>query len=904
MKHLSFFLILVWAAFLCAGENIYLGDSYRLTLDRGIKLEIIDPDGTSHSLIDSVWFDGHTEQWKPRYRSRDASVKVARNDSTGMDAKLTFQFDGNEAGQMAATAEIIARSGWLHLKFTQTFSGQPESTIRRRILFGFPTGTTNLFRRKGFGALSEFSSDIPFLKSSFSPRSYCDSGTRWEKTQDGKLTSTFEMMLVPYSGEPPKFSGSLLSPENDVIGWGFFTRPFGVFCNPETPQGELVFLNLRDEALQKEYTLEIKDHRGAELLNEPLRLKMLPGGIQRIRRTFPADKQGTFTISAGPLKTGYALIPPGERRWKDRTIFGMQTYIWNPRTPDIMELMAKIGVHFVRQAWSSSPGEENIPLRSKDGSFLPDSVSEWHGKYQRNGLEIIPMQERILRLPPGLFRFSENGNENNIHGLAVSVAEQQKISYVKQKQRDPSIQVGTAGFAGVDLAWLNEFAENGAWNYFDVLFVHLHCFPRAPEVNGTMTSIFWLHDRVVLLRKLMEKYGERPVGDTENGYLVLNPNMRPEQYPLAMVSDYNAAAAYMVRSYLQAMAYGMFAKLWFVLENYGGFGLYENGRPLPGLAAYAAMTAMLDGAEYIGELSSVDSPNDASDRETFIRSWFGQATEGEEKLLETGHGAVLPDIPDLSLKPIPFIRAFRDPAGKPILACWATLTRQRVVSQRVPASAWKGQMPGKSILWNGSVLNTEPEPIPISIPVGVPEVIVCDMMGNARMESCHGGILHLKLSDEPQFIFGASPAILDEAAGHSLTIFRKPGRTAAPNLWHPLIQCILPESKTFPKRKSVYDRENIAMNFTAGEEHSVFVRLTNLSSGTQKGTVRLELPEEWSCTPESVGYEIPAGTERQIVAEFKIKAKNSSAPVKLRSIVDSEEFGRIADSVMNVTVMP
>ena len=38
--------------------------------------------------------------------------------------------------------------------------------------------------------------------------------------------------------------------------------------------------------------------------------------------------------------------------------------------------------------------------------------------------------------------------------------------------------------------------------------------------------------------------------------------------------------------------------------------------------------------------------------------------------------------------------------------------------------------------------------------------------------------------------------------------------------------------------------------------------------------------------------------------EFKIKAKNSSAPVKLRSIVDSEEFGRIADSVMNVTVMP
>ena len=94
------------------------------------------------------------------------------------------------------------------------------------------------------------------------------------------------------------------------------------------------------------------------------------------------------------------------------------------------------------------------------------------------------------------------------------------------------------------------------------------------------------------------------------------------------------------------------------------------------------------------------------------------------------------------------------------------------------------------------------------------------------------------------------------------------------------------------------------MNFTPGQEHSVFVRLTNLSSGTQKGTVRLELPEEWSCTPESVGYEIPAGTERQIVAEFKIKAKNSSAPVKLRSIVDSEEFGRIADSVMNVTVMP
>ena len=46
---------------------------------------------------------------------------------------------------------------------------------------------------------------------------------------------------------------------------------------------------------------------------------------------------------------------------------------------------------------------------------------------------------------------------------------------------------------------------------WDALFVHLHSFPRAPEVNNTMTREFWLHDRVVLLCSLMDRFGEKPV---------------------------------------------------------------------------------------------------------------------------------------------------------------------------------------------------------------------------------------------------------------------------------------------------------------------------------------------------------------------------------------------------------
>ena len=113
------------------------------------------------------------------------------------------------------------------------------------------------------------------------------------------------------------------------------------------------------------------------------------------------------------------------------------------------------------------------------------------------------------------------------------------------------------------------------------------------EVNNTMTREFWLHDRVTLLRGLMDRFGAKPVYDSENGYLTRHPDRRVEKYPLRSVSESGIAAAFMVRSYLQALAYGLSNKMWFTVDGYGGFGITEYGQPRPAYPAYAAMTRLL-----------------------------------------------------------------------------------------------------------------------------------------------------------------------------------------------------------------------------------------------------------------------------------------------------------------------
>ncbi|MPM53499.1 hypothetical protein SDC9_100267 [bioreactor metagenome] len=653
--------------------------------------------------------------------------------------------------------------------------------------------------------------------------------------------------------------------------------------------------------LDGEATLRISDHLGNAAGAAKIRVTAKPGVVAEQTIRLPVERYGWYELQLDlpgtqTFRRSFCLLPPVERKFAKGSIFGGIIYPWNSKTVEKLNLMHWIGMSTIRRAYPivrpgvALPAE---PYTAEDAALLLR-------EQESRDIEPVPRVDESWKMPAGTFRLNESSNEANIRRLPVDYAEELKIEYVKTKLHDPKLKVGSTGMAGVDLHWLEELQESGIWDYFDALFVHLHCFPRAPEVNNTMTREFWLHDRVTLLRELMDKYGEKPVYDSENGYLTRYPDRRVENYPLRSVSDSTIAAAFMVRSYLQSLAYGISNKMWFTVDSYGGFGITEYDQPLPAYPAYAAMTRMLDGAKYAGELLSPGQVSSVMDRnEEFSRSWFGQATPGLEKELLAADRETAPEkVPDL--EPYVYIRAFRQPDNSPLLVCWATLYRQKVVAESIDTPAWNGQKPGISLLWNGAPATVPPEPRVVRFRVGADEVEVADMMGNRRKMKTDHGFITLRLDDCPQFVYGADPALLAEAERFSLRLF--PAEFRPETGWKTLIQAVLPAEGKHPGRKSVFDKPNLSATLEAGRPYSVSVRLTNLGTEPERGDVKLRLPEGWKCEPAAIRFEIAPGREKAIVAVFQVTPDTTAEKVKIVSVVESGRLGRIADSVMNVRV--
>lgn len=87
-----------------------------------------------------------------------------------------------------------------------------------------------------------------------------------------------------------------------------------------------------------------------------------------------------------------------------------------------------------------------------------------------------------------------------------------KGAYEEIKAVDPDIAVGTAGFSGVPLEYINALYEQGASSYFDFLCIHPYTCPRAPEGQ--------LDLKIEALRDVMAKHGDaaKPLWVTEIGW--------------------------------------------------------------------------------------------------------------------------------------------------------------------------------------------------------------------------------------------------------------------------------------------------------------------------------------------------------------------------------------------------
>ncbi len=338
-----------------------------------------------------------------------------------------------------------------------------------------------------------------------------------------------------------------------------------------------------------------------------------------------------------------------------------------------------------------------------------------------------------------------------------------------------------------------------------------------------------------------------------------------------MVSDDDFAAAFLVRSYLEALAYGLVGKHWFTLNQYSGFGLFYYNTPRAGYSAYAVMTKMLDGVQYWGE--------NVPDGGYFVPL-----------------GASLPP----PTAPRVYQRVFKSADGSPLLVLWATLRRNDAFNESVDTEPWQGQTPGKDRTWSGEVIDREPEPVLAGIRVGTDRVRIVDLMGNERIVDCPDGRLYIYADDFPQYIFGAGESLLAAAAPYRYPRF---SQTASPTAGAPVVQVLLPPGGTFLKRKGITDNKNIAAIIKRGEPAEFVVRITNTGERKVKGTITLELPSGWQAVPAVQTLCLMPESEDQdhiLSAPFLITApKNGTG--KIRSVVHVEGM-EIGDSVLNVSV--
>lgn len=904
------FLFIIFAVFCgnAAEPKFYQGKDYQLDYSRSIAVSIRQPDGTFAPFLSRISFDAADKDWNFFFRTGGfRAVETERR--PGCDViRFEYRFTGPQAGRVALTGVIEAYPEWLKISFDGRYRGDMKEIFRQRLIFSYPREELRLLGSaadngpEGGSCGLRLESDPP-LQLSYN-RKQKNSSTRLEwPGKDGEHRLNLVLALTPYCGRPPVFSRLSKQP---VQARFEFQRYCNVILDGDRREAVFRLLNRIGRPLKLDTRFEIRDHRGGLIASPALKLAAEPGKATEQAVPLPVDRYGYFELrldlpDAAPLRQSFCILPPTERKFKKGSIFGGILYPWNRKTVEKLDLMEWIGMSMIRRAWPILPEGAAVPALPESGVYTPEQAAAYLREQAVRQLEPVPSAAESLRMPPGTFRLTEAANEVNARRLPVDFAEEMKIEYVKLKQHDPALQVGSSGIAGVDIHWLEEFQQNGAWDYMDALFVHLHCFPRAPEVNNTMTREFWLHDRVTLLRGLMDRFGAKPVYDSENGYLTRYPDRRVEKYPLRSVSESGIAAAFMVRSYLQALAYGLSNKMWFTVDSYGGFGITEYGQPRPAYPAYAAMTRLLDGARYAGELLSPGRISNAMDRDAeFSRSWFGQATPGLEKELLAADRETVESSRNPELKPYVYIRAFRTPENRPLLACWATLYRQKVEAEAIDTPAWQDQKPGTSLLWNGFPAEREPEPLPVRFRVGVPEVEVADLMGNRRKVRTDNGFLTLRLDDYPQFVLGAAPELLREAESFSLNLF--PAEFQPNDKWKTLIQALLPAEKKHPARKSVFDKPNLSATLKAGEPYPVHLRLTNLGSETERGTASLRLPENWKCEPQSIPFTIAPGEEKKIVATFHVTPCGESAKAQITGVVASARQGRIADSVMNVGV--
>ena len=227
---------------------------------------------------------------------------------------------------------------------------------------------------------------------------------------------------------------------------------------------------------------------------------------------------------------------------------------------------------------------------------------------------------------------------------AVDYANLVKAVYPAIKQANPQAVVLIGSTAGVDLPWLRQMFQAGAYDSMDALALHPYVWPNGPEA-GSLTA------KLNAAVSLMQEFGNgqaKPIWATEMGW--------PSHSGASGVSDITNAD-YLVRAYVLSLSTGAVDKMfWYDLQDDGSnaqdsesrFGLiryqYDAETPYaakPNYVAYNTLAHELIGAAFVDKSNPDASLNlykfhRASDNKDVLVAWntFTSKTVG----LQVGDG--------------------------------------------------------------------------------------------------------------------------------------------------------------------------------------------------------------------------------------------------------------------------
>ncbi len=893
---------------LAAAENFkFTGRDYVVEL--GEKLDFSLRSGNDwRQALGEIRFEAFTKNFAQLgWRTGGIeSMKVTALEAGCQQVDAVCKVTGEYAADARIELSLLCRPDFLRLAYTGALTGEVKRLEYCRVALGhghdlerpFVCGEQRLKVAAGSG------------RNLWRSAGHSGVSLLWPPADPARFGEV--LLLIPYREHEPVVADFQRSGRLDACRLGVElvpTEQHNLFFPGQTPYLRLRLQNYADQPQVLTYSLTANDFRQRHKLQAAGRVEIGGGEWREEQVPLDTDWPGYAQVEllgdgAGRhwrLPSQIGRIPDPARAHRAESIFGIQDFTWYQRTDASLDLMQWLGAHWVRGLnGSGDKGTEwQAPYAEAEGEPTdPARVEAWLNRYQSRGLEPIPTRDQPLRLPPGLFTYTETCNEPNLRQVGAEFAEQMKIHYIKLKQHDPRLLVGSPGTAQVDEVWYQELAENGCWEYMDFINVHLHCFPNAPEVDNSLTRYYWLAAKVKNLRQLMNQHGAKPVFDTEHGTLTLDPDYRPEHYRLGAVAPDNMAAAFMVRAYLEALAYGLQGKQWFLLSDYGGFGLTHRDTPRPGYCAYAQLTKVLDGARYVGDLVAAAGAPRGMLEGPALETWFGLATPELEPAKPDSAKPEPGETEDPSLKPRVYQVVFRRPDGSALIAAYATLKRREVVKANPGTEAWRGQEPGIDQWWNGRQTNDAPEPVRTTLYVGRERVRIGDLMGEERMVETPGGRLEIALDDYPVFITDVDPGLLEVAAKNNRQLF-----SAEVPATHgsPLIQVLLPPGGKFPKReKGAYDTHNLSARLKVGERYEFTPRLTNLSAQAQEVEVALELPAGWELEPAAVRVTVAPG-QTLTGAAFSVRPKTAAELARIIARATAAGMS-VAPSVLRVAV--